>query len=242
MNRTTRLLTLIQTLRQHRHPVTASELAKELSVSERTIYRDIEMLREQGADIDGEAGVGFWLVQDYALPPMQFSSEELEALVFGMRFVEQSPDNALKNAATSVLAKIHAILPPKLASQMLDQHLYPVSKSEADATYSEHFTAIRKAMREERFVQMSYKNAYDDITVRQIIPLLVGYFDGQVALVAGFCLLRQDFRHFRIDRIITLTIQDKHNQPKAWLINEWQKREECVNIYDFGLHHLPKKY
>ncbi|MDO4251591.1 MAG: WYL domain-containing protein, partial [Moraxella sp.] len=157
------------------------------------------------------------LVQDYALPPMRFNPEELEALVFGMRWVEQSPDKVLRHAAASVIAKIHAILPSELAHQMLDQHLYPVMKTHFDAPYSEHFTAIRSAMREERFVLLHYKDDHDETTHLQIVPLLLGYFDGQVALMAGFCLLRQDFCHFRVDRILSLTVQDKHHQPKAWL-------------------------
>ena len=57
MSRAHRLLDLIQVLRQHRRPVAGAVLAEELGVSLRTVYRDIESLRAQGADIAGEAGL-----------------------------------------------------------------------------------------------------------------------------------------------------------------------------------------
>lgn len=69
MARTDRLLSLLQLLRQYRHPVTAQILAEQLQVSIRTIYRDIATLQAQGANIEGEAGLGFQLRPGYLLPP-----------------------------------------------------------------------------------------------------------------------------------------------------------------------------
>ncbi|MCA1934478.1 MAG: helix-turn-helix domain-containing protein, partial [Asticcacaulis sp.] len=61
MSRAARLLNLLQILRRHRYPVTGDCLAQELNVSLRTLYRDVDALRAQGADIEAEAGVGFLL-------------------------------------------------------------------------------------------------------------------------------------------------------------------------------------
>ena len=61
MSRAARLLELVQTLRRHRAPVAAHTLAQELDVSVRSIYRDIDTLRGQGAAIQGEAGIGYVL-------------------------------------------------------------------------------------------------------------------------------------------------------------------------------------
>ena len=58
MSRTERLLDLIQLLRRHRAPVPGPALADELGVSIRTLYRDIATLQAQGADIEGEPGLG----------------------------------------------------------------------------------------------------------------------------------------------------------------------------------------
>ena len=73
MNRTARLITLLQLLRSYRYPVTAQALATELAVSVRTIYRDLEILRDQGANIQGEAGLGYVLQQDLSLPPLNLN-------------------------------------------------------------------------------------------------------------------------------------------------------------------------
>ena len=56
MTRTQRLLTLLQILKENRYPVTADSLASQLQISVRSVYRDIETLRCQGAEITGEAG------------------------------------------------------------------------------------------------------------------------------------------------------------------------------------------
>jgi len=61
VSRAQRLLDLIQVFRRHRRPVSGAALADELGISLRTLYRDIETLKGQGACIDGEPGVGYVL-------------------------------------------------------------------------------------------------------------------------------------------------------------------------------------
>ena len=127
MARTERLLALMQQLRTGRRPRQAHELAQMLGVSLRTLYRDIDLLRAQGADIRGEAGVGYVLKKGApTLPPLMFAEGEIEALVLGLRWVVQQPDPALAASARSVLAKVEAVLPARLVPMMEDQALYPV--------------------------------------------------------------------------------------------------------------------
>lgn len=127
MSRTERLLALMQQLRTGRRPRQAHELAHALGVSLRTLYRDIDLLRTQGADIRGEAGVGYVLKKGApTLPPLMFAEGEIEALVLGLRWVVQQPDPALAASARSVLAKVEAVLPARLVPMMEDQALYPV--------------------------------------------------------------------------------------------------------------------
>ena len=81
MARTDRLMRLMDALRRLPKPVTAARLAGETGVSPRQIYRDIATLRAGGALIDGEAGLGYTLTEDSALPPQSFSRLEIEALM-----------------------------------------------------------------------------------------------------------------------------------------------------------------
>ena len=95
MSRTERLLQLLQVLRRHRQAVSGQYLADELNISLRTLYRDIATLQGQGADIAGEAGVGYVLRPGYLIPPLMFSQTEMDALMLGMRWVSTFADASL---------------------------------------------------------------------------------------------------------------------------------------------------
>src|SRR5690606_27088595 len=113
-----RLLSLLQALRRHRRPVSGALLAAELGISIRTLYRDIRSLQAQGADIEGEPGIGYVLRPGFMLPPLMFSQAELEALMIGFRWVAKFADEPLTEAASDALAKISAVLPENLRSEL----------------------------------------------------------------------------------------------------------------------------
>src|SRR2546425_7877344 len=96
VSRADRLLCLLQLLRRYRHPVTASTLAEELGTSVRSIYRDVQTLRGQGAAIEGEAGIRYLLRPGFLLPPLLFSDEELEAIGLGLRLSAPHGDGNLQ--------------------------------------------------------------------------------------------------------------------------------------------------
>src|SRR5690242_8621634 len=115
MRRADRLFKIVQHLRRRRTVVTAADLARELEVSERTIYRDMADLLASGVPIEGEAGVGYRLPRGaFDLPPLMFTEDEIEALVLGARVAKGWGDVALARAAEDVLSKIEAVLPAKL--------------------------------------------------------------------------------------------------------------------------------
>lgn len=118
MTRTERLFKLMQALRIVPAPATAQALADRLDVTARTIYRDIDALRGLGAVIDGAAGFGYRLIEDAALPPLNFDEDELEALVLGLREVGEVGDSTLADAAQSALAKLRARLPQTQAHRL----------------------------------------------------------------------------------------------------------------------------
>ncbi len=120
MSRSIRLLNLLQLLRQYRYPVTAQVLAERLQISQRSVYRDIDSLREQGVQIDAAAGLGFQLKEDFLLPPMTLNENEVEAIFLVLYWLKNVPDQALESASTSVLAKLNAVL-PEHRQQLLQQ-------------------------------------------------------------------------------------------------------------------------
>ena len=104
MSRSERLLDLLQSLRRKSRAVSAQVLADELGVHVRTVYRDIITLQGQGAPVEGEAGVGYILRPGFTLPPLMFTSDEIEAIVLGIRWVASRGDTGLRAAAHNGLA------------------------------------------------------------------------------------------------------------------------------------------
>ena len=223
MPRADRLLALLDLLRRHRGPVSGARLADELGVSLRSLYRDIQSLRERGAEIDGEAGFGYVLKLGFLLPPLMFSPQEIEALVLGSRFVVSRGDPEIAQAAARALAKIRAVLPPDLGVEA-DTSGLVVPPAEPPATGFD-LAALREAIRRERKVTLDYEDKRAQASRRTIWPFALGYFD-RFHMIAAWCETRTDFRHFRIDRIRALEVADvRYPRRRAALLKEWRARE-----------------
>lgn len=220
MSRTERLLDLLQTLRRHRLPVSGHRLAAEMGVSLRTLYRDIATLQRQGAGIEGEPGVGYVLRPGFMLPPLMFSTEEIEALVLGTRWVGGRSDERLGLAARNALAKISAVLPQELRDE-LDAIPLLVGPSAAVVTDRVDVALIRQAIRAEQKLAITYRDDKGSDSARVIWPFALGFFDS-VRLVMAWCELRADFRHFRTDRIATLACGERYPRRRHALLKEWR--------------------
>lgn len=229
MSRAQRLLDLIQVLRRHRHPVSGAALAEATGVSLRTVYRDIETLKAEGAHIDGEAGVGYVLRPGFMLPPLMFSEEEIEAIVLGSRWVHQRADKSLAAAAANVLAKIGAVLPQDLRETLDDSGLL-VGPAEMVSAGDAELPKIRQAIRRERKLTIFYNDKDGAATKRTVWPFALAFFE-KVRVVVTWCELRQDYRHFRTDRIATLTVNDKrYPRRRQALLKEWRERDGTTDV------------
>ncbi len=206
MRRADRLFEIIQIIRR-RKLTRAADLAGELEVSERTIYRDIQDLMTSGVPIEGEAGVGYILHDGFDMPPLMFKETEIEALVLGARIVESWADPVLSTAASDVIAKVKAVIPERLQTYMANtallapEHTYiePISFEMPD---------MRQAIRQKLKVKFSYHDASGSGSERTVRPLSLAYF-GPVWLLAAWCELRNDFRTFRLDRIEGFSAQQE---------------------------------
>lgn len=224
MSRAARLLDLVQILRRHRRPVTGAVLAAELGVSLRTLYRDIATLQAQGAAIEGEAGVGYVLRPGFLLPPLMFGEEEIEALVLGSRWVAEHGDPRLAHAARDALAKIAAVLPADLVAGIDDGALI-IGPGAARPVDGVGLDLLRRALREERKLALTYRDAAGRGSRRVIWPIALAFFE-RVRVVVAWCELRQDFRHFRVDRIAEASLDDaRYPRRRRTLIKEWRLAE-----------------
>jgi len=229
MARSERLLELIQALRRHRRPVSGQALADELGVSLRTIYRDVQTLVGQGAPIDGEAGLGFLLRPGFVLPPLMFSDEELEALVLGLRWVAQRTDASFEHTAMNALAKIAAVLPDDLRNNVEGIGLVAFPSRDADERRFD-LAPIRGAIRSEQMVVLDYADVTGQHTRRTVWPIALAFFE-RSRVLAAWCELRRDFRHFRIDRIIALhETGQRYPQRRRTLMKQWREIEKIAEL------------
>lgn len=214
----------MQTLRRYRQPAPGKELAAQLGISLRTLYRDIASLQAQGAQIEGETGVGYVLKPGFVLPPLMFSEEEIEALVLGSRWVAERADVRLGEAARNALAKIGAVLPPALRHEAESSALL-VGPEHRAAPDDVLLFQVRTAIRAERKLEIRYRDLQDQASTRLLWPCAVGFFDQCLVMVA-WCELREDFRHFRLDRIANLCIrEERYPQRRQALLRKWRQQQ-----------------
>lgn len=220
MSRSSRLLQLLDQLRRARVPQTGPQLAQQLRVSLRTLYRDIATLRTQGADILGDPGTGFEMRPGFLLPPLMFDADELEALLLGARWASQQSDPQLAQAANTAMERIRSALPLDLRIAVDTSGLL-VPDTREQALPETWQAALRRAIRAEHKVVLHYEDQHGTLTQRRVWPFAMAYFE-RARVVSAWCELRQDFRHFRADRVHAMQdLGERYPQRRQTLIQRW---------------------
>ena len=220
MSRSARLLQLLDLLRRARQPQTGPALAHTLGVSLRTLYRDIASLREQGAAIVGDPGVGFEMRPGFLLPPLMFNADELEALLLGARWASMQADPHLAHAATAAMDRIRTALPLDLRIAVDTSGLLVPNLCGAPAPEAWQ-AALRRAIRAEHKIVLHYQDQHGTMTERLVWPCAMAYFE-RSRIVVAWCELRQAFRHFRADRVHHLQdLEERYPNSRQQLIQRW---------------------
>ena len=212
MNRTDRLLAIILEL-QDRKQLRAEDLAAIFEVSKRTIYRDIQALCEAGVPVVAVTGQGYSLLEGYFLPPVSFSPHEALLLILGSEVMAQNFDAQYRTAARSARRKIEAVLPEALHEQVgaLQNQISFVAASSADSPVShDYLPQLRQAILERRTVRLSYHQRFPEAgesphSIREVDPYRLVH-RANAWYLSAYCHLRQEMRHFRLDRIEQLEL------------------------------------
>lgn len=221
MRRTERLFSIIQLLRGARKPLTGREIAEELEVSLRTLYRDMAELIAQRVPVRGEAGTGYVLDKGYDLPPLMLTADEMEAAVLGAAWVANRADSQLANGARNLIAKLTAIIPPELRPILLDAGLKPMSFV-PQAVDGIDVATLRCAIRNRHKVAIAYADANGALSERVIWPIFLAYME-EVRMIAAWCETRADFRSFRTDRVQQLTpLGVRYPGSRQVLMRDWK--------------------
>lgn len=199
MRRSERLTEIIDIVRDGRLH-TAHALADALGVTERTIYRDMLTLMASGVPVEGERGVGYMLRDAVFLPPLVLSLAELEALSLGMSIVREVADDELEQAAKTLHEKIAGYAPNRRKSpESWGFGLYEFKRLRDGLRF---MATVRHAIRDRSFLRITYTNLSNQCSERTIRPLQTDFW-GKVWTLSAWCEMRQQFRAFRVDRIVS---------------------------------------
>ncbi|WP_282608617.1 YafY family protein [Pelagibius sp. Alg239-R121] len=218
MSKAARLFEVIQLLRSAKGPILARDIASALEISIRTVYRDIASLQAMQTPILGEPGVGYVMRKGYDLPPINFDAEEAEAITVGLSLVARTGDPGLWRAANRAARKLHETAP--------GTRRLITSSWRMECTPNLELSELRKAIRNETKMRITYCDVEQRETRRVIWPLvLIYYLDA--AMIVAWCELRQDLRHFRLDRVMSCTVlADSFRGRGDKLISEWEESQK----------------
>ncbi len=222
MRRADRLFQIIQIMRRSSHPVTAGQIATELEVSTRTVYRDIADLIAQRVPIQGETGFGYVLDDAFDMPPLMLTADEIEAAVLGAQWVMGRGDPVLARAARDLLAKIASVAPERLRSLISTPSIgtRPGGPLPPDGI---DLARTRTCIREGRKIRIDYRDERGSTSQRVIWPVIVGFMEN-TRMLAAWCELREDFRHFRADRVLSAEfLADSHGIRASTLRQRWKR-------------------
>ena len=182
-------------------------------------------MREGGAEIDGDPGLGYTIKVGTFLPPMNFTQGEAEALALGLRWVARGPDIELGEAAKSARYKlIDKTLNAEARSRFGRNELITPNLRMVD--FSINISDLRKTISRERKIVLTYVDKHGASTTRKVWPIVIGYFP-QVLVLVAWCELRMAFRNFRIDRIMKFEATDEVLPERIFSLQKrWRELED----------------
>jgi len=217
VNRIDRLHAILTHL-QSKKKVTAQEMADRFNISLRTVYRDVKALDESGVPVIGEAGTGYTIMEGYRLPPVMFTQEEASALLLGAKLAEQFTDGSVKRHFHAALFKIKAVLrsPDKEYVESLTEHIEIVSRYAPDSDSPQpYLSLLQQAVVHKRVIDLQYRsNNKEEVTRRRVEPIGLLHYGSAWHLI-GWCHLRNDYRDFRMSRMLGVVLLETIFDPAA---------------------------
>ena len=209
MNSTTRRLKLI-TLLQSKRYITVNEIAQELGVSRRTVFRYVDALGELGIPVISDRDRGYSLDRNFTVPPMMFTKKELSTLMVGLGYLKGQVDQGLSQSARDVEIKIQGILPRDLQDFMrtIAQKvvLYPYYHEDVWEKTDENWYEILAAINARNPITCSYHSlSQNKVSQRHIDPFLLVYYTDHWDLI-GWCHDSNSLRTFVLKRISDLSV------------------------------------
>ena len=234
MNRIDRLQAILTQL-QTKKVVKAQEIADRFGISLRTVYRDIRALEEGGIPIGAEAGVGYFLDDNYSLPPIMFTTEEASAILMAGKLIPHISDKNVDHAFQDALYKIKSVMKAedKEVLEKLENSVKVFTGITAAPKRDSIFLQdIQQALVTSRVLKLGYFAHYkQELTQREVEPIGLVFYAFNWHLIA-YCRLRGDYRDFRLDRIRELKIcSTTYDRKLDKAFEEYLEREKEQHQY-----------
>ncbi|OFX29712.1 MAG: hypothetical protein A2W90_22320 [Bacteroidetes bacterium GWF2_42_66] len=202
---------------QSKRVVKSAEIAGRFDISQRTVYRDIRALEEAGIPIGAEAGTGYFLMENFQLPPIMFTNEEASAILLGEKLVEKMSDEQIRKHYQSAAFKIKAVLKPTDKDYLEELHdkVLVYNWASVDGRSRQlYLSEIQKALVNKQVLEICYqkKNSMEN-SLREVEPIGLCNYGSHWHLFA-WCRERSDYRDFRLDRIKSLRGTEKQYMEK----------------------------
>ena len=216
-NTSSRMLRLLALLETHRY-WPGTELADRLQVSQRTLRRDIDRLRELGYPVRAQRGVtgGYQLAAGAALPPLVLDDEEAVALAVGLQAAAESAVEGIAESSVRALAKVVQVMPARLRRRVEALRTMTVPAGWGGARVSVDpgvLTSVAVACRDTERLRFGYTAANGQRTARHVEPhRLVSL--GRRWYLVGYDLDRHDWRSYRIDRLARPEVTGARFRPR----------------------------
>jgi predicted DNA-binding transcriptional regulator YafY len=222
IKRFNRLIEILLIL-QSKKIITATILAGRFDVSVRTIYRDIRALEQAGVPILTEEGKGYSIMEGYRIPPIMFTETEANALVTAEQFILKNADRSLIKNYTDAVNKVKAVLKDSLKekTEYLSERIAvrPYIPHEYN---SDTLTVFQNAIVHSKVIELTYKSeSKDEVTKRKIEPFALYLNIHNSWTLIAFCRLRKDFRHFRLERVISAMTLEEQFAPLNITLDEF---------------------
>lgn len=203
MYKSKRLLELMMTVNRKRK-FTVKELAEEFEVSSRTILRDLQELSELGVPLYSEVGPhgGYRVLNDRVLPPIAFTEEEAVSIFFSSHALRYYSYLPFKRESSSALKKFYSFMPDDIRDridQMKNRFDFVTPIRHLNTPFLSTFL---DAAIQQKVLLINYESRQGKVN-REVQPIGI-YASNGLWYCPAYCFLREDFRLFRCDRVLSV--------------------------------------
>lgn len=237
-----RIYFIDQKLRNRKYP-NCKTMAEEYQVSEKTIQRDIECMRNMGAPIEFDRKEnGFYYADStYYLPALPITEREALSFVINERILSQHQQAPYFADLKQALEKVLQFFPDDLDLEHKGDFISFHSQPEAPVQ-KQKFDLLQQAIGDEQQIKIKYYAQHrNEVTERTVDPYQIHCHHGNWYLVAH-CHVRNEIRIFALNRILSIEIIDNYfDKPLDFSIEDFLK--DSFNIIRGGeTYHVALKF